>query len=90
MSPRKSPRKTRPSLSLSFTGRMSVIVEIEEGGPIHFFCDGNVAAVREVLQVLLKALEDLPVSSYGAEEQQWLARVLDVRPEKPPAPEIGP
>lgn len=74
------PRKKKdvpPSLEIKFTGKMSILVELEGHGPIQWQID-DLDIVQKVAHVILDATNhNTPVAAYNARQQKTFTNILD-------------
>jgi hypothetical protein len=74
------PRKKKEPLkefALKFTGKMSILIELEDTGPIQFRVD-DLDTVLAVTKVILdKTDHTMTVDSYNSREQKTLNKQLD-------------
>jgi hypothetical protein len=63
---------------LTFTGKMSILVELEEHGPLQYNIN-DMDVVLDVLRTVLNATDNkTPVNSYNKREEKTLRKLLDV------------
>jgi hypothetical protein len=72
------PKKTKPNdLQLKFTGKMSVLIELEGYGPLEFRVN-DLDVVKKVVDVILDVTDNITtVNSYGKREQKNMQKLLD-------------
>lgn len=74
------PRKKKEPLkefALKFTGKMSILIELEEHGPIQFRVD-DIDIALEVARLILKHTDNkMSVDSYGKREENTFKKMLD-------------
>jgi len=72
------PKKTKPTdLQLKFTGKMSVLIELEGYGPLEFRVN-DLDVVKKVAAVILDVTDNITtVNSYGKREQKNMQKLLD-------------
>ena len=64
-------------LHLKFTGKMSIIIELEETGPIEIRIN-DVDTVSTVIRAILPLLNNsFPVNSYNKREEKNMQKLLD-------------
>lgn len=64
-------------LHLKFTGKMSIIIDLEETGPIEIRING-VDTVSTVIRAILPLLNNsFPVNSYNKREEKNMQKLLD-------------
>ena len=64
-------------IKFTFTGKMSVLIEVEEHGPIVYNVN-DLRVVKDVVGIILDAVNDTtPVSSYNKKEQAKFTKILD-------------
>lgn len=77
MTKRKTKVKKQKELKLDFTGKMTVIAELKNYGPIQWRINDK-DAVLSVLQVILDKMGDTTsVDSYSAREGKTLKKMMD-------------
>lgn len=71
-------KKTKPEdFHLKFTGKMSVLIELEGYGPLEFRVN-DLDVVKKVADVILKVTDNITtVNSYGKREQNAMQKLLD-------------
>jgi ribosomal protein L30/L7E len=74
--PRKK-KETVPELRLTFTGKMSILIEQENYGPLEYRIN-DLDTVMKVLRLLLdEAGKTTPVDSYNARTQKTFTKILN-------------
>jgi hypothetical protein len=80
LTPFNMPRKKKeatPELELKFTGKMSILIEKENHGPIEFRIN-DMDTVMEVVRVFLgKIGSKTPVSAYDTRTKKTFIKILD-------------
>jgi hypothetical protein len=71
--PKKKPDK---ELKLQFTGKMSILVELEDHGPIQWRINDK-DTTMEVVRVLLNMNNITSVDGYDKREQKTFEKILD-------------
>lgn len=67
----------KDSLQLTFTGKMSVLVDLEQYGPIQYRVD-DLNTTLAVTTLLLEAMNNVTsVDAYSASEQNTFTQMLD-------------
>lgn len=71
-------KKTKPEeVNLKFTGKMSILIELEGYGPLEFRVN-DLDVVKRVTEVVLNATDNVTsVNSYGKREQKTMQKLLD-------------
>lgn len=72
-------KKTEPikDLKLNFTGKASVLVELEDYGPMQYRIN-DLDTVIKIIRVILDASNNTTtVDSYNAREQKTFTKILD-------------
>jgi hypothetical protein len=71
-------KKTKPTeFQLKFTGKMSILIELEGYGPLEFRVN-DLDVVKKVTDIILKATDNITtVNSYGKREQKTMQKLLD-------------
>jgi hypothetical protein len=72
-------KKTKPEkeLNLKFTGKMSILIELEGYGPLEFRVN-DLDVVKKVADVILNATDNITtVNAYGKREQKTMQKLLD-------------
>jgi hypothetical protein len=68
---------TKPELNLKFTGKMTILIELEGYGPLEFRVN-DLDVVKKVADVILDATDNVTsVNSYGKREQKTMQKLLD-------------
>lgn len=74
------PRKKKEPMKdfkLKFTGKMTILIEQEEHGPIQFRVD-DIDVVLEVARIILKHTDNtMTVDSYNKREETTFKKLLD-------------
>ena len=65
----------KKELTLTFTGKMVVIVELEEFGPMEFTIDDKDTA-KDIMHVILGVSGTMEPKSYSAKEEKALRKLL--------------
>jgi hypothetical protein len=72
-----STKKTPSDIKLNFTGKMSVIVELEDHGPLEFRIH-DMTTVKQVVKFILELTDyKTPVNGYGKNEEKRMQKLLD-------------
>jgi hypothetical protein len=71
-------KKTKPEeFHLKFTGKMSILIELEGHGPLEFRVN-DLQVVKDAVQIILDHTNNkTPVNSYGKREQKTMQKILD-------------
>ena len=75
--PRK--KKTEPieEFRIKFTGKMTIVVEMEQHGPMEFRIN-DLDAVNKIVSLILDAADHtMSVNSYNTREQKAMQKLLD-------------
>ena len=71
------PKKKTKSLNLNFTGRATLLIELEDFGPIEYRINDRKVVV-ELLKLLIEEMgPTTPVDSYDKKTQKKLETLLD-------------
>ena len=71
------PNKKSNNLKLDFTGKMSILIELEEYGPMQYRIN-DFDTVMKIVKVILDASNNTTtVDSYNAREQKTFQKILD-------------
>lgn len=71
------PKKLVDELKLKFTGKMTMIIELEEHGPLVYNIN-DLAAVSDAVGVILDYTDNTtPVNSYNKREEIKFRKILD-------------
>jgi len=74
--PRKK-KKAPKELNLNFTGKMSILIELESSGPIQWRVN-DMDTTQEVVRVMLRHLNDtVPIDSYDTKEQKTFINIMN-------------
>lgn len=74
--PRKK-KEVSPELILKFTGKMSILVEQENHGPIEWRIN-DINMVMEVVRVILDKMDNkTSINGYDARTQKTFTKILD-------------
>lgn len=70
--------KNKPAeLSLKFTGKMSVLIEVEDYGPLQFRIN-DMELVKKVAEFIMEVTDNkTTVDSYNKREEKTLKKILD-------------
>ena len=71
-------KKKQEEITLTFTGKMVVIVELEEFGPMEFTIDDKDTA-KDIMHVILGVSGTMEPKSYSAKEEKTLRKLLKDR-----------
>lgn len=63
-------------MNLNFTGKMVILVEIDDYGPIQFRIN-DLEVVKQITKILIKDNADLPIDSYNKREQNKMTQLLN-------------
>jgi len=64
-------------IKLTFTGKMTILIELEEHGPIQYNIN-DLDVVTNVVRLILKETDNkTPVNSYNKREQKTFQKLLD-------------
>lgn len=64
-------------LKLTFTGKMTILIELEEHGPLQYNIN-DLDTVMDVVRILLKATNNkTSVNSYNKREEKQMQKLLD-------------
>jgi len=71
-------KKTKPEeFQLKFTGKMTILIELEGYGPLEFRVN-DLDVVKKVVDVILHVTDNITtVNSYGKREQKTMQKLLD-------------
>lgn len=73
----RAKENTPEDLQLSFTGKMSILIEVEEYGPLQFRID-DFELTKEIVRIILDRTDNITsVDSYDKREQKTLTKLLD-------------
>jgi hypothetical protein len=73
----KKKTKSEKELNLKFTGKMSILIELEGHGPLEFRVN-DLQVVKDAVQVILDHTNNkTPVNSYDKREQKTMQKLLD-------------
>jgi len=71
------PNKKSNNLKLDFTGKMSILIELEEYGPMQYRIN-DFDTVMKIMRVISDASNNTTtVDSYNAREQKTFQKILD-------------
>lgn len=75
--PRKKKTEPMEEFKLKFTGKMSIVIELEDYGPMQFRVN-DIDVALEVARLILKHTDNkMSVDSYGKREETTLKKMLD-------------
>lgn len=69
-------KKKVDDMHLTFTGKMVIIVELEEFGPMEFTIDDK-DMVLDVMKVILGVSNNFSVNSYSKRDEKTLKKLLE-------------
>jgi hypothetical protein len=71
------PNKKSNNLKLDFTGKMSILIELKDYGPMQYRIN-DFDTVMKIMRVILDASNNTTtVDSYNAQEQKTFQKILD-------------
>lgn len=71
------PNKKSNNLKLDFTGKMSILIELKDYGPMQYRIN-DFDTVMKIMRVILDASNNTTtVDSYNAREQKTFQKILD-------------
>ena len=71
------PNKKSNNLKLDFTGKMSILIELKDYGPMQYRIN-DLDTVMKIMRVILDASNNTTtVDSYGKREQKTFQKILD-------------
>lgn len=71
------PNKKSNNLKLDFTGKMSILIELKDYGPMQYRIN-DFDTVMKIMRVILDASNNTTtVDSYGKREQKTFQKILD-------------
>ena len=70
--------KKQKELPLKFTGKMTVLVDVEEFDPMQFTVD-DIDIVMEVVHVIIGKKGTMEVSSYGKKEGKKFKSMVEMK-----------
>lgn len=69
-------KKKTDDIHLTFTGKMVIIVELEEFGPMEFTIDDKDMTL-DIMKVMLGISNNFTVNSYSKKEEKALKKLLE-------------